>query len=94
MCDVPVLRDIQSPSPTEHRVPLNPHSVPLHRGAWGNDGPTYAEDVKDLIATATSGRDVQPALIGQHYITERDSVPVQYNRIVGTGTLRCCGYPL
>ena len=27
-------------------------------------------------------RDVQPALIGRHYITERDSAPVQYNGIV------------
>ena len=29
------------------------------------------------------GRDVQPALvIGRHYVTERDSAPVQYNGIV------------
>ena len=28
----PVLRDIQSSRPTEHRVPLNPRSVPLHPG--------------------------------------------------------------
>ena len=31
---------------------------------------------------ALGGRDAQPALIGRHYITERDSVPVQYNGIV------------
>eukprot|EP00959_Pyramimonas_sp_CCMP1952_P320694 6710945-Pyramimonas_sp.AAC.1 len=30
-----------------------------------------------------SGRDVQPALvIGRHYVTERDSAPVQCNGIV------------
>ena len=28
------------------------------------------------------GRDVQSALIGRHYVTERDSVPVQYNGVV------------
>ena len=29
------------------------------------------------------GRDVQPALvIGRHYVTERDSAPVQYNGVV------------
>ena len=28
------------------------------------------------------GRNVQPALIGRHYVTERDSAPVQYNGIV------------
>ena len=29
------------------------------------------------------GRDAQPALvIGRHYITERDSAPVQYNGVV------------
>ena len=28
------------------------------------------------------GRDVQPALIGRHYVTECDSAPVQYNDIV------------
>ena len=28
------------------------------------------------------GRDVQPALIGRHYVTERDSAPVQNNGIV------------
>eukprot|EP00798_Chlamydomonas_sp_ICE-L_P026930 gene26931-4553_t len=32
---------------------LNPDP---YRGAFGDDGPKYAEDVKDLIATATSGR--------------------------------------
>jgi alanine-glyoxylate transaminase/(R)-3-amino-2-methylpropionate-pyruvate transaminase len=32
---------------------LNPDP---YRGAFGNDGPRYAEDVKDLIQTATSGR--------------------------------------
>ena len=32
------------------------------------------------------GRDAQPALvIGRHYITERDSAPVQYNGIVQHG---------
>ena len=30
--DVPVLRDIHLPYPTEHRVPLNPRSVPLRVG--------------------------------------------------------------
>ena len=29
-----------------------------------------------------AGRDVQPALIGRHYVTEHDIVPVQYNGIV------------
>ena len=29
------------------------------------------------------GRDAQPALvIGRHYVTERDSAPVQYNGVV------------
>ena len=28
------------------------------------------------------GRDVQPALIGRHYIAEHDSAPVQYDGIV------------
>ena len=28
------------------------------------------------------GRDAQPALIGRHYVTERDSAPVQYTGIV------------
>ena len=32
---------------------------------------------------APGGRDAQPALvIGRHYITERDSAPVQYNGVV------------
>ena len=41
--------------------------------------------VKYLIFTVDNwldGRDAQPALIGRHYITERDSAPVQYNGIV------------
>ena len=28
------------------------------------------------------GRDVQPTLIGRHYVTERDSAPLQNNGIV------------
>ena len=31
---------------------------------------------------AMLGRDVQPALIGRHYVTECNSAPVQYNGIV------------
>ena len=30
----------------------------------------------------SAGRDVQPALIGRYYVTERDSAPVLYNGIV------------
>ena len=29
-----------------------------------------------------AGKDVQPALIGRHYVSERDSAPVQYNGIL------------
>lgn len=32
---------------------LNPDP---YRGRFGNDGPAYAEDVRDLIQTATSGQ--------------------------------------
>ena len=32
--------------------------------------------------TSVDGKDAQPALIGRHYATERDSAPVQYNAIV------------
>lgn len=32
---------------------LNPDP---YRGRFGNDGPAYAEDVRDIIQTATSGR--------------------------------------
>ena len=32
---------------------LNPNS---YRGAFGNDGLAYADDVRDVIETATSGR--------------------------------------
>ena len=36
-----------------------------------------------LLLIDASGRDVQPALvIGRHYMTERDSAPVQYNGVV------------
>ena len=31
---------------------------------------------------ALFGRDVQPALIGRQYVTERNSAPVQYNDIL------------
>ena len=43
----------------------------------------YAHDnaVEPFMEPAL-GRDVQPALIGRHYVTERDSAPVQYNGIV------------
>ena len=35
------------------------------------------------LHNSASGRDAQPALvIGRHYITERDSAPVQYNGIL------------
>ena len=35
------------------------------------------------VGSGESSRDAQPALvIGRHYITERDSAPVQYNGIV------------
>ena len=32
---------------------LNPDP---YRGRFGNDGPAYAEDIRDLIQTATSGQ--------------------------------------
>ena len=49
-------------------------------GALSRMPPSSAE-----LGAAYSGRaprDAQPALIGRHYITERDSAPVQYNGIV------------
>ena len=48
-----------------------------------------AEDAKDVVMgylygeVEVVGRDALPArVIGRHYITERDSAPVQYNGIV------------
>ena len=39
--------------------------------------------VEEVGGEAPDGRDAQPALlIGRHYITERDSAPVQNNGIV------------
>ena len=51
----------------------------------GGDAATGGKVGADKLArmASESGRDALPALvIGQHYITERDSVPVQYNGIV------------
>ena len=52
------------------------------QGQGQGQGLQGAEEEEDN-GVAPSGRDVQPALvIGRHYVTERDSAPVQYNDIV------------
>ena len=57
---------------------------------------TYGYGRFEVLAGFANGRDAQPALvIGRHYVTERDSAPVQYNGIVyntaGTCRLRYSG---
>ena len=43
----------------------------------------FAQAEEVLRNASKEGRDAQPAhVIGRHYITERDSAPVQYNGIV------------
>ena len=72
MCKYTIISS--SPGPTEHRVPLNPH-IPLIRPP--------ALPVVLKLQHDPHCRDAQPALvIGRHYMTERDSAPVQYNGIV------------
>ena len=45
--------------------------------------PAMIESQRLAFQVEKYGRDVQPALvIGRHYVTERDSAPVQYNGIV------------
>ena len=52
-----------------------PRAAQLER--LGGDGGAVA-------GGGAGGRNVQPALavIGRHYVSERDSVPVQYNGVV------------
>ena len=48
--------------------------------------PELVKKCKELCNSFTEknliGRDVQPALIGRHNVTEHDSAPVQYDGIV------------
>ena len=45
-------------------------------------GPHWARLRTIETPGSEDGRDVQPALIGRQYVTERDSAPVQYSGIV------------
>ena len=52
-------------------IPVDPYDGALVAGVSAGGG------------AGALGRDAQPALvIGRHYVTQRDSAPVQYNGIV------------
>ena len=61
---------------------INQSEPPL--ACCGGRTEPYCEGRSSTEGGATPGRDAQPGalVIGRHYVTERDSAPVQYNGIV------------
>ena len=76
---------------------LNPDP---YRGRFGNDGPAYAEDVRDLIQTATSGQvagflseTIQgvggASPLADGYLAETYKVNFDYTVIIGLHDDKC-----